>query len=77
MTNHADRRATNVSLPAAMVAEAKALGINVSRACETGIQAALSAERERRWRKENASAVAAYNRWIEENGIPLEEFRSF
>lgn len=77
MTNPPDRRATNVTLPTAMVEEAKALGINVSRACETGIQAALSAERERRWLIENASAIAAYNRWVEENGVPLEEFRSF
>jgi antitoxin CcdA len=77
MTNPASRRATTVKLPAAMVEEAMALGINVSRSCETGIQAPRSAERERRRRIENANAIAAYNRWIEENGIPLEEFRSF
>jgi antitoxin CcdA len=77
MSHTADRRPTNVSLPTRMVEEAKALGINLSRACETGMQAALKAERERRWKAENADAVASYNRWVEEHGLPLEEFRQF
>ncbi|WP_428538115.1 type II toxin-antitoxin system CcdA family antitoxin [Rhodopila sp.] len=51
-----------MSLPTSIVEEAKALGINLSRACETGIGVALRAERERRWKAENAAAVAAYNR---------------
>jgi antitoxin CcdA len=77
MSHTADRRPTNVSLPTSMVEEAKALGINLSRACEIGMQAALKAERERRWKAENADAVASYNRWVEEHGLPLEEFRQF
>jgi len=77
MSHATDRRATNVSLPAALVGEAKALGINLSRACEDGVQAALSAERERRWKIENAAALAAYNQWIEQNGLPLDDFRQF
>jgi antitoxin CcdA len=76
MTN-TDRRATNVSLPSVMVEEAKTLGINLSRACEVGVEAALKDERERRWKAENAGAVAAYNQWVGEHGLPLEEFRRF
>jgi antitoxin CcdA len=77
MSTTSDRRATNVSLPAVLVEEAKALGINLSRACESGVRAALAAERARRWKIENAGAIAAYNRWVEENGLPLDEFRQF
>lgn len=29
------------------------------------------------WQEENAEAIADYNRYIEENGIPLAEFRQF
>jgi antitoxin CcdA len=32
---------------------------------------------ERLWQEENAEAIADYNRYIEENGIPLAEFRQF
>lgn len=77
MSQATDRRPTNVSLPAGMVEEAKTLGINLSRACETGVEAALKAERERRWKAENADAVASYNRWVEKHGLPLEQFRQF
>ncbi len=76
MTN-ANRRVTNVSLPSVMVEEAKTLGINLSRACEIGVAAALKDERERRWKAENAGAVVAYNQWVGEQGLPLEEFRRF
>jgi antitoxin CcdA len=77
MSSTADRRATNVSLPARLVDEAKSLGINLSRACESGVEAALKTERERRWKAENADAITAYNQWVEEHGLPLEEFRQF
>jgi antitoxin CcdA len=71
------RRATNVSLPDHLVEEAKALGINLSRACENGVQAALKAERERRWKLENKAGIEAYNEWVAANGLPLDEFRQF
>jgi antitoxin CcdA len=71
------RRATNVSLPESLVEDAKRLDINLSRACEEGIAVAIKAERERRWKVENRQAIQDYNAWIEENGIPLAEFRQF
>jgi antitoxin CcdA len=77
MTTTIDRRPTNVTLPTALVEEAKALGINLSRACESGLQAALSAERTRLWKADNAGAIADYNQWIEDHGLPLEEYRQF
>lgn len=71
------RRPTNVSLPRPIVEEAKALGINLSRASENGVLEAIKAERERRWKEENRDAIASYNQWIDEHGIPLAEFRQF
>lgn len=71
------RRATNVSLDTKLVDAAREFGINVSRACEEGLIAAISAERGRRWLEENADAIAASNAWVEEHGLPLEEYRLF
>lgn len=31
----------------------------------------------RRWRAENAEAIKAWNAWVEEHGLPLEEYRMF
>lgn len=73
----APRRATSMTLDAALLDEARALGINLSRAAEEGILAQVRAERARRWKQENAAEIAAYNKWIEENGVPLARYRKF
>ena len=73
----APRKSTNVSLAADLVAEAKALDINLSRACEAGLEAALKQERKRRWQDENAEAIAASNAWVEKHGLPLARYRQF
>ncbi len=73
----ADRRSTSLTLDRELLDEAKELGVNISRAAEAGVLAAVKAERARRWKIDNAEAVAAYNKWIEENGIPLSQYRKF
>lgn len=73
----ADRRSTSLTLDRDLLDEAKALGVNISRAAEAGLMAAVKAERARRWKVDNAEAVAAYNKWIEENGIPNRLSRLF
>jgi antitoxin CcdA len=71
------RKPTNLSLDSGLVEDAKALGINLSRACEDGLRKEISAERGRRWKEENAEAIAHWNVWVEENGLPLEKYRQF
>lgn len=73
----ATRRATSMTLDAALLDEARALGINLSRAAEEGILAQVRAARARRWKEENAADIAAYNKWIAENGIPFQKYRKF
>ena len=73
----ATRRATSMTLDAALLDEARAMGVNLSRAAEEGILLQVRAERARRWKEDNAEAIADYNRWIEENGVPLSQFRKF
>lgn len=76
MTNAA-RRATNLTIDAALLEEAKALNLNLSKAAEGGIAEAVKREKARQWQVENAEAIASYNRYIEENGLPLEKYRPF
>jgi antitoxin CcdA len=71
----ATRRATSMTLDAALLDEARALGVNLSRAAEEGLLAAVRAERKRRWSEDNAEFIKDYNEWIAENGIPNSDIR--
>lgn len=71
------RRPTNVTLPDHMVAEARSLGLNISKICEKGLDSALREERGRRWQKEHRDRIDAWNSWFEENGLPFADLRVF
>jgi antitoxin CcdA len=71
------RKAANLSIDEGVLADAKALDINVSRAAEIGIAEAVRAEKGRRWLEENREALLYFNQWYEENGNPLDEYRQF
>lgn len=73
----ATRRATSLTLDAAMLDEAKALGLNISRAAEAGLAAELKKARTEAWKRENAEAIAAYNEYIDKYGVPLADLRKF
>jgi len=69
------RKPTNVSLPAALVAQATELGVNLSRACEQGLAEAVSEARQLKWLEENREAFEYWNRDLEENGLPFDAYR--
>ena len=71
------RRPTNVTLPDKLLREARQLDINVSQACERGLAAEVAAARARQWIQDNQEGIAAWNAYVEENGLPLAEFRQF
>jgi antitoxin CcdA len=71
------RRGTNLTLDPALVEKARALKINISQASERGLRDAIAKVEAERWREENAEAFAAYNRFVEEQGLPLEKLRLF
>ena len=71
------RKPTNVSLDIALVAEAKRLGINISRACEVGLAEQIVMERGRLWKEENAAALESSNSYVEQHGLPLSQHRRF
>ncbi|MDE2597081.1 MAG: type II toxin-antitoxin system CcdA family antitoxin [Sphingomonadales bacterium] len=71
------KKSTNISLPADVVAEAKALGVNISKAAEKGVVAELTARRREKWLEENRAAIESNNEWVERNGLPLARYRMF
>ena len=73
----ANRRAANITLNAEMLGEAKALGINVSRACEGGLAAEIARVRRETWLAENGPALDSSNAFAEANGLPLAALRQF
>ena len=73
----ASRRATNLSLDARLLDEARALGVNLSRACERGLAEHVAEARAARWLAENAEALADSNAFADREGLPLRARRLF
>ncbi|AXI44539.1 type II toxin-antitoxin system CcdA family antitoxin [Sulfitobacter sp. SK011] len=71
------RKATNVSLDSELLKDAKALGVNISRAAEEGVNDAVRKAKGEAWKRENAASLEAWNEWAEVNGLPLEKYRMF
>lgn len=57
--------------------EAAALGLDPAAITEAALRKAISDEKARRWNEEHAEAISAYNRYIEEHGLPLAKYRMF
>lgn len=68
---------TSVTADARLLAEAKSLGVNLSRAAEAGIEAEVKKAREAQWRAENAEAIRSSNEYVEKHGLPLAKYRPF
>jgi antitoxin CcdA len=71
------KRATNVSINEALLAQAKELQVNVSRAAEFGLMQAIAEKKAEIWLKENREAIESSNEYVEKNGLPLARYRTF
>jgi len=76
-TPKAQRTSVNTSIDSQLIKDAKALGINISRAAEAGIAKAIAAEKTRRWQEENKEAIESSNDYVRRNGLPLAKHRPF
>ena len=76
-TRSATKRATNVSLTEDILAQAKALHINISQAAEAGIAQAIARKRAEQWLAENHEAIESANAFVEKHGLPLANYRMF
>ncbi len=73
----APKRATNVSINERLLAEARALEVNISRAAEAGLAQAIAARRAELWAEENRAALESSNAYVERSGLPLADYRGF
>ena len=71
------KRATNVSLPAQLIEEARSLNINISQACEQGLEEQVRKSKREAWLEANREALEASNAWVEKHGLPLARYRQF
>lgn len=71
------RRAANISLSSGVLDDARELGINISRACEVGLEAQIARVRRERWLAENKPALESSNAYAQANGLPLARLRQF
>lgn len=73
----ARKAATNVSLGEALLAEAKALRINISQAAEAGVAHAVAKRRGELWLEDNLEALDSSNAYVEQQGLSLARYRGF
>ncbi len=77
MTQTHARKSTNLSLDQSLLADARTLKINLSRAAEDGIRHAVVRSREAQWKAQNLDALESSNRFVDQNGLPLSQLRQF
>jgi antitoxin CcdA len=71
------KKVTNLILNTEVLAEAKKLGINISKACDAFLESLVRQEKERLWKLNNAQFINEYNQITEEEGLPLDKWRTF
>ena len=71
------KKPTNLTLDQGLLSEARSFGVNLSQAAEAGLRHAVKEAKANAWKRENAKAINGVNRWVDENGLPLEKHRLF
>lgn len=74
---NAPKKATNLSINSDLLAKTRKLEINLSATLEQALQQRLAEQNIENWKQENAPAIKAYNRFVEESGLFADEFRQF
>lgn len=75
--SNAPRKATNVTIDPHLLAQARALKINLSEAAQQGVVAAISQRMTELWAHENREALESSNAYVEKMGLPLAQYRKF
>ena len=71
------KRAANLSVNAALLDEARSLGINLSATLESALESEVRARKRDRWLAGNRDAIAEYNASVAEQGVFSDGMRSF
>ena len=71
------KKATNITLSVDVLTDAKNLGINISQVCDQHLRELVRLEQAKRWQQEHAEFIAAYNQLLQQEELPLQQWRSF
>lgn len=69
--------ATNLSIRAELVREAKILGLNLSEVFEASLLDAIRRRKQELWTEENRGAIESYNALVAKEGLFSDEWRKF
>lgn len=73
----APKRATNVTVNADLLAQARQCGLNLSQTLEDALKCRLAEERRRNWLEDNREAIEDYNKHFEKYGLWSDGLRMF
>lgn len=73
----APKKATNLSINADLLRQAKELNINISQAVEQHLAVLVREARRQQWLVENNGAINVYNQRIESQGVFSDSLRLF
>jgi antitoxin CcdA len=71
------KKAVNLSIDSDLLAEARKMGLNLSRELEAQLKERTKAERWAKWREENRTAIENNNKRIEDEGLWSDGLRLF
>lgn len=75
--NKPAKRAVNLRINESLIAQAKAMNINLSQTLESSLLEILREKQRAAWLKDNKEAVDAYNQRIEQHGLFSDGLRQF
>jgi antitoxin CcdA len=73
----APKKPANVSVNSDLLAQAKALKINLSATLELALSDLVNERQREIWKQENKGAIEAYNQLVEEHGTFGQDLRDF
>lgn len=73
----APKQAANLSVNRDLLNAARESGVNLSAVLEEALAEKVAAAKREYWVRENSGAIAAYNDFVEENGLASDGSRSF
>lgn len=70
------RRSVNLTLPVALIEQARRAGLNLSGVAETAIAAEVARLSRERFAKEIREGIEQHHRWLDEHGSFADEVRA-
>ncbi len=71
------KKATNLSVDEELLAEAKALNINLSQTFEDALRQLIRYKQAEQWKADNRQALESFDDHVDRNGVFSDKLRSF